>query len=69
MEDQQVECWTVRFIDQALSDNTEKLQTGKSLNMNHRDQVWWARENEHPTQTLVFTKTAGRHNLVEVIFI
>ena len=21
MEDQQVECWTVRFIDQALSDN------------------------------------------------
>ena len=26
-------------------------------------------EIEHPTQTLVFTKTAGRHNLVEVIVI
>ena len=27
------------------------------------DQVLWARETEQPTQTLVFTKTAGRHNL------
>ena len=25
-----------------------------------RDQVLWARETEHPTQTLVFIKTAGR---------
>ena len=29
------------------------------------DQVLWARETEHSTQTLVFTKTAGRHNVVE----
>ena len=34
-----------------------------------RDQVLWARETEHPTQTLVFTKTAGRHNLVEAVVI
>ena len=27
------------------------------------DQVLWARETEQTTQTLVFTKTAGRHNL------
>ena len=27
------------------------------------DQVLWAHETEQPTQTLVFTKTAGRHNL------
>ena len=32
----------------------------KSLNKNVWDQVLWARETEHPTQTLVFTKTAGR---------
>ena len=32
----------------------------KSLNNNDRDQILWARETEHPTQTLVFTKTAGR---------
>ena len=31
------------------------------LKKNDRDQVLWARETEHPlTQTLVFTKTAGR---------
>ena len=35
----------------------------------NQDQVLWARETEHPTQTLVFTKTAGRHNLVKVIVI
>ena len=29
VEDQQVECWTIRFIDHALSDNTDKLQTGR----------------------------------------
>ena len=40
---------------------------GKSLNKNDRDQVLWARETEHPSQTLVFTTTAGRHYLVEVI--
>ena len=28
----------------------------KSLNKNDWDQVLWARETEHPTQTLVFTK-------------
>ena len=39
----------------------------KSVNKNDRDQVSWARETEYPTQTLVFTKTAGRHNLVEVV--
>ena len=46
----------------------QKMQTydemiatkGKSINNNDRDQVLWARETEHPTQTLVFTKTAGR---------
>ena len=32
----------------------------KSLNNNNRDQVLWACETEHPSQTLVFTKTAGR---------
>ena len=32
----------------------------KSLNNNDLDQVFWARETEPPTQTLVFTKTAGR---------
>ena len=32
----------------------------KSFNNNDRDQVLWARETVHPTQTLVFTKTAGQ---------
>ena len=41
----------------------------KSLDKNDRDQVYRARDTEHPTQPLVFTKTAGRHNLVEVIVI
>ena len=31
----------------------------KSLINNDRDQVLWERESEHPTQNLVFTKTAG----------
>ena len=39
----------------------------KSFNKNDRAQVLWARETEHATQTLVFTKTAGRQNLVEVV--
>ena len=39
------------------------------FNKNDRDRVSWAREIEHPNQTLVFTKTAGRHNLVEVVVI
>ena len=43
-----------------------RLSLGKSLNItNVRDQFLWAGETEHPTQTLVFTKTAGRHNRVE----
>ena len=47
-----------------------KYQTvGKSWNKNDRHQVLWARETDHPTQTFVFTKTAGRHNLVEVTVI
>ena len=41
----------------------------KSLNKSDRDKVLWARETEHFTQILVFTKTAGRHNLVEVVVI
>ena len=32
----------------------------KSLNKNDLDQVFWARETEPPTKTLVFTKTGGR---------
>ena len=43
------------------------LVPGKILNENDRDQVLWAREAEHCTQTFAFTKTAGSHNLVEVI--
>ena len=39
----------------------------KSLNKNDQDHVLRARETEHPTQTLVFAKTAGHHNLVKVI--
>ena len=39
----------------------------KSLNKNVQDHLLRARETEHPTQTLVFAKTAGHHNLVEVI--
>ena len=39
------------------------------IHKNDRDQVLCGRESEHPTQTLVFTKTAGRHNLVEVVVI
>ena len=34
-----------------------------------RDKVLWARETEHFSQILVFTKGAGRHNLVEVVVI
>ena len=40
------------------------LSWWKSYNKNDRDQVLWAHETKHPTQTLVFTETAGRHNLV-----
>ena len=48
---------------------TQAIHTWKSLNKNDGDQVLCARETEHPTQTLHCTKTAGRHNLVEVIVI
>ena len=34
-----------------------------SFNTNDREQVLWAHETEHSTQTPVFTKTAGRHYL------
>ena len=37
----------------------ERYQQNPS-NHNDRDQVLWARETEHPNQTLVLTKTAGR---------
>ena len=44
-----------------------KKEWRKSLNKNGRDQILWTRETEHPlTQIPVFTKTAGRHNLLEV---
>ena len=33
------------------------------------DHVLWARATEHPSQILVFTKTAGHHDLVEVVVI
>lgn len=33
----------------------------KSLGKNERDQDLSARKTEHPAQTLVITKTAGRH--------
>ena len=54
---------------QPRSQSSSAILGRKSLNKNDRDQVLWARETEHPTQTLVFTKTAGRHNLVEVVVI
>ena len=41
----------------------------KSLNNNDRDQVFWARETEHLTQTLVLTKEPLDANLVKVIVI
>ena len=56
------------YITAALEASTWVAR--KSLNKNDLDQVLWARETaEHPTQTLVLTKTAGRHNLVEAVFI
>ena len=33
---------------------------GKTLNNNDHNQVFWARETEHPQQTIVLTKTAGQ---------
>ena len=33
---------------------------GKTLNNNDRNKVFWARENEHPQQTIVLTKIAGQ---------
>ena len=41
----------------------------KSLNKNDRDQVLWARETEYPTQTLVFTDTAGRPTLLRSLLL
>ena len=40
----------------------------KSLPEEWPRHVLRVREIEHPTQTLIFAKTAGLHNLVEVIF-
>ena len=39
----------------------EQLSAGteRTLNNTDRDQVLWARETDHRTQTLVFTETAG----------
>ena len=45
------------------------IQIRKSLNKNDWDQVLWACKTELPIQTLVFTNTAGHHNLVKVIVI
>ena len=48
-----------------------RLNSPKILkdNKSDRDKVLWACETEHFTQILVFTKGAGRHNLVEVVVI
>ena len=43
------------------------IQIRKSLNKNDWDQVLWACKTELPIQILVFTNTAGHHNLVKVI--
>ena len=32
----------------------------KTLNNNDHNQVFWARETEHPQQTIVLMKTAGQ---------
>ena len=45
------------------------MSSEKALNKNDRDQVLSAHETEHNTQPFFSTKTAGRHNLVEVIVI
>ena len=47
--------------------NSQMAYFRKSLHKKDQDHVLRARETEHPTQTLVFAKTAGQHNLVEVI--
>ena len=45
------------------------IQIRKSLSKNDWDQVLWACKTELPIQTLVFTITAGHHNLLKVIVI
>ena len=37
-----------------------RANVGKTLNNNDHNQVFWARETEHPQQTIVLTKTAGQ---------
>ena len=67
----------VRIKKVIVISNTPRFQTEawmilkrKSFNKNHRDQVLWFRETEKPhPKPCFFTKTAGRHNLVEVIVI
>ena len=41
-------------------------ETWKTLNNNDHNQVFWARETEHPQQTIVLTKTAGQLSLSKV---
>ena len=38
----------------------EYAKIRKSLHNNDKDLVLWARETEHPNQTVLFTKAAGR---------
>ena len=49
------------FLDTSVSARSNLGSVSrKSLNNNDRDQVLWGRDTECPTQTLVFTKSAGR---------
>ena len=49
------------FLDTSVSARSNLGSVSrKSLNNNDRDQVLWGRDTERPTQTLVFTKSAGR---------
>ena len=39
---------------------TPSFELWKTFNSNDHNQVFWARETEHPQQTIVLTKTAGQ---------
>ena len=62
-------CWGSLFRGRKAGDKgvMGRLSLVKSLNIKNDRNLFL--ETEHPTQTLVFTKTAGRHNRVEVIVI
>ena len=62
-------CWGSVFRGRKAGDKgvMGRLSLVKSLNIKNDRNLFL--ETEHPTQTLVFTKTAGRHNRVEVIVI